>query len=149
MEQYKYDIFISFNWLWIHSQLPYCYSIMKNDTWKSWIFTVCFGHFTALSINIHTSNTKSRITCHADDGMGTLQCVECIQKVAVQLSSQKMYSTKKTCSSIERTIVSKNWIKQLNTCTSTTVQQVNTVKCHATTAHFNGNFDTDDQIYVP
>jgi len=26
---------------------------------------------------------------------------------------------------------------------------VNTVKFHTTTTHFNGKFDTDNQIYVP
>jgi hypothetical protein len=48
-----------------------------------------------------------------------------------------------------RTTVSKNWIKQLH---SLPVLQFNlclTTEYSKTTAHFNGNFDTDNQIYVP
>jgi hypothetical protein len=64
------------------------------------------------------------------------------------LPSRKTYSTSKTRSSIERTIVSKNWIKQMHTLT---VLQYNRclTEYSETTAHFNGNFDTDNQIYVP
>jgi hypothetical protein len=54
------------------------------------------------------------------------------------LPSRKTYSTRTTCSSVERTIVSKNWIKQLHTsryCTSTAVYQLKTVKQqHTSTA---------------
>jgi hypothetical protein len=39
-----------------------------------------------------------------------------------------------------------NFIRKhfLQICTSTAVQQLNTVKWHTTTAHFNGSFDTDN-----
>jgi hypothetical protein len=56
---------------------------------------------------------------------------------------------KKTCSSIERTIVSKNWIKQLNTLPVLHFNRCLTTEYSDITAHFNGNFDTDNQIYVP
>jgi hypothetical protein len=48
---------------------------------------------------------------------------------------------KKTRSSIERSIVSENWIKQLHT--------LPVLHVNRWLAHFNGNFDTDNQIYVP
>jgi hypothetical protein len=56
--------------------------------------------------------------------------------------------TYKTCSSIERTIVSKNWIKQLHTLPVLHLNSCLTTEYSETTAHFNGNFDTDNQIYV-
>jgi hypothetical protein len=62
------------------------------------------------------------------------------------LSSRKTYSTRKTQSSIERTTASKNWIKQLHTLP---VLRFLTTVYSETTAHFNGNFDTDNQTYVP
>jgi hypothetical protein len=62
------------------------------------------------------------------------------------LPSQKMYSTRKT-RSIERTMVSKNWIKQLHTLL---VLQFNCclTEYSESTAQFNDNFDTDNQIYI-
>jgi hypothetical protein len=50
-----------------------------------------------------------------------------------------------------QTTVSKNWIKQLGL---HTLQVLHSNRCltteySETTAHFNGNFDTDNQIYVP
>jgi hypothetical protein len=55
----------------------------------------------------------------------------------------------KTRSSIERIIVSKNWIKQLHTLPVLHFNHCLTTEYSETTAHFNGNFDTDNQIYVP
>jgi hypothetical protein len=52
-------------------------------------------------------------------------------------------------SSIERTIVSKNWVKQLHTLPELHFNRCLTTEYSETTVHFNGNFDTDDQIYVP
>jgi hypothetical protein len=48
-------------------------------------------------------------------------------------------------------MVSKNWIKQLHTLP---VLHFNrclhiTIEYSETTAHYNDNFDTDNQIYVP
>jgi hypothetical protein len=60
-----------------------------------------------------------------------------------------MYSTRKTRSSIERTIVGKNWIKQLNILPVLHFNRCFTTEYSETTAHFNGNFDADNQIYVP
>jgi hypothetical protein len=65
------------------------------------------------------------------------------------LPSQKTYSTRKTRSSIERTTVCKNWIKQLHTLPVLHFNRCLTTERSETTAHFNGNFDTDNQIYVP
>jgi hypothetical protein len=70
-------------------------------------------------------------------------------KLVCLLPSQKMYSTRKTHSSIERTIVSKNWIKQLHTLLVLHFNCCLTTECSETTAHFNSNFNTDNQIYVP
>jgi hypothetical protein len=55
----------------------------------------------------------------------------------------------KTRSSIERTIVSKNWIQQLHTLLVLHFNCCLTTEHSETTAHCNGNFDTDNQIYVP
>jgi hypothetical protein len=49
----------------------------------------------------------------------------------------------------ERTIVSKNWIKQLPTLPVFHFNRCLTTEYSETTSHFNGNFDTDNQIYVP
>jgi hypothetical protein len=54
----------------------------------------------------------------------------------------------KTRSSIERTIVSKNWIKQLYTLPVLHFIRCLTTEYSEATAHFNGNFDTANQIYV-
>jgi hypothetical protein len=50
---------------------------------------------------------------------------------------------------IERTTVSKNWIKQLHVLPVLHFNRCLTTEYSETTAHFNGNFDTDNQIYVP
>jgi hypothetical protein len=48
-----------------------------------------------------------------------------------------------------KTTVSKNWIKRLHTLPVLHFSRCLTIEYSETTAHFNGNFDTDDQIYVP
>jgi hypothetical protein len=55
----------------------------------------------------------------------------------------------KTRSSIERAVVSKNWIKQLHTLPVLHINRCLTTEYSETTAHFNGNLDTDNQIFVP
>jgi hypothetical protein len=64
------------------------------------------------------------------------------------LPSRKTYSTRKTRSWIERTAVSKNLIKQLHTLPVLHFNRCLTTEYSLTTAHCNGNFDTDNQIYV-
>jgi hypothetical protein len=54
-----------------------------------------------------------------------------------------------TRSSFERTIVSKNWVTQLHTLPVLHFNRCLTSEYSETTANFNGNFDTDNQIYVP
>jgi hypothetical protein len=56
----------------------------------------------------------------------------------------KSLYTYKRCSSTERTIVSKNWIKQLHTLPVLQFNLCLTTEYSETTAQFNGN-----QIYVP
>jgi hypothetical protein len=65
--------------------------------------------------------------------------VQCVRKVAVHL--------KKMLESFSWTIVSKNWIKQLHTLPVLHFNHCLTTEYNETTAHFNGNFDTDNQIY--
>jgi hypothetical protein len=65
------------------------------------------------------------------------------------LPSQKMYSTRKTHSSIERTIVSENRIKQLCTLLILHFSCCFTTEYSETTACFNSSFDTDNRIYIP
>jgi hypothetical protein len=71
------------------------------------------------------------------------------KKVILYNAFGKSLCTCKTRSSIERTIVSKNWIKQLNSSPVLLFNRCLTTEYSETTAHFNGNFDTDSQIYVP
>jgi hypothetical protein len=65
------------------------------------------------------------------------------------LPARKTYSTRKTRSSIERAIMSKNWIKQLHTLPVLHFNCCWATEYSETTAHFSGTFDTDNQIYVP
>jgi hypothetical protein len=51
--------------------------------------------------------------------------------------------------SFERIMASENWIKQLHTLPVLHFNRCLTTEYSETTAHFNGNFDTDEQIYVP
>jgi hypothetical protein len=61
------------------------------------------------------------------------------------LPSRNTYSTRKTRSSIERTTVSKNSIKQLHTSPVLHFNRCLTSEYSETTTHFNDNFDTDIQ----
>jgi hypothetical protein len=45
--------------------------------------------------------------------------------------------------------MSKNWIKQLRTLPVLHLNRCLTTESSESTAHFNGNFDTDNQIYEP
>jgi hypothetical protein len=45
--------------------------------------------------------------------------------------------------------MSKNWIKQLHTLPVLHVNRCLTTAYSERAAHFNGNFGTDDQIYIP
>jgi hypothetical protein len=56
---------------------------------------------------------------------------------------------KKCWKSIERNTVSKNWIKQSHTLPVSHFNRCLTTEYSETTAHCSGNFDTDNQIYVP
>jgi hypothetical protein len=69
--------------------------------------------------------------------------LQCIQKVTVHL--QKVLEV----ISVERTKVSKNRIKYLNALPVLHFNRCLTTEYSETTAHFNGKFDTDNQIYVP
>jgi hypothetical protein len=60
------------------------------------------------------------------------------------LPSRKTYSTRKTRSWIQRTTVSKNWITQLHSSPVLHFNRCLTTECSETTAHFNGNLDTDN-----
>jgi hypothetical protein len=63
---------------------------------------------------------------------------------------RKSLCTYKRCSSIERTIVSKNRIKQLHTLPVLHFNRCLTTECsETTTTQFKSNFDTHKQIYVP
>jgi hypothetical protein len=64
-------------------------------------------------------------------------------------SSRNTYSRRKTLSSTERNILSTNWGKQLRTLPVMHFNRCLTTEYSETTAHFNGNFDTYNQIYVP
>jgi hypothetical protein len=46
-------------------------------------------------------------------------------------------------------MVSKNWIKQLQTLPVLHVNRCLTTEYSEPTAHFNSNLDTDNQTYVP
>jgi hypothetical protein len=45
--------------------------------------------------------------------------------------------------------MNKNWIKQLHTLPVSHFNRCVTTEYSETTAHCNGNFNTDNQIYVP
>jgi hypothetical protein len=65
------------------------------------------------------------------------------------LLSLRTFSTTKARSSIERTTVSENTIKQLHTLPVLHSNRCLTTEHSQTTAHCNGNFDTENQMYVP
>jgi hypothetical protein len=95
------------------------------------------------SISLRTALQSGTAVC----GNVSANC-SCTKSVYL-LPSQKTHSTRKTCSSIERTTVSKNWIKQLHTLPVLHFNRCLTTEYSETTAHFNGKFNTDNQIYVP
>jgi hypothetical protein len=67
--------------------------------------------------------------------------MQCVRKVAVHLW--------KLLEVTERNIVSKNWIKQLHTLPVLHFNHCLTIEYSETTAHYNYNYDTDNQIYLP
>jgi hypothetical protein len=50
---------------------------------------------------------------------------------------------------VHERLYSKNWTKQFHTLPVLHFNRCLTTEYSQTTAHFNGNFDTDNQIYVP
>jgi hypothetical protein len=52
-------------------------------------------------------------------------------------------------SDIHGRLYSKNWIKQIHTLPELHFNRCLTTEYSETTAHFNGNFDTDNKVYVP
>jgi hypothetical protein len=68
----------------------------------------------------------------------------CCQHCTVR--SESRCRCRKWC---QRTIMSKNWIKQLHTLPVLHFNHCLTTIYGEITAYFNGNFDTDNQIYVP
>jgi hypothetical protein len=78
-------------------------------------------------------------------------CSEILTKHTNSMYSvfEKSLCTYKRCSLTERTTVSKNWIKQLHTLPVLHFNRCLTTEYSETIAHFNGNFDTDNQIYIP
>jgi hypothetical protein len=52
-------------------------------------------------------------------------------------------------SAVHERLYSKNWIKQLHILQVLHFNCCLTTEYNETTAHFNGNFDTDNHIYVP
>jgi hypothetical protein len=77
--------------------------------------------------------------CHSKKTSPDLQCV---RKVAVHL-------WKGVESDVHKSLYSKNRIKQLHTLPVLHFNRCLTTEYSQTTAHCNGNFDTDNQIYVP
>jgi hypothetical protein len=62
---------------------------------------------------------------------------------------KSVYTCKRCWKWWPRTIVSKNWIKLLHALPVLRFNRCLTIEYTEITAHFNGNFDTDNQIYVP
>jgi predicted dithiol-disulfide oxidoreductase (DUF899 family) len=67
--------------------------------------------------------------------------LQCVRKVAVHLY--------KVLEVNPQTIVGKNWTMQLHSLPVLHFNRCLTAEYSETAAHFNGNFDTDNQIYVP
>jgi hypothetical protein len=68
-------------------------------------------------------------------------CIYCLLERSIQ--------REKHVPQLKKTIVSKNWIKQLHTLPVFHFNRCLTTEYSETTAHCNGNFDTDNLIYVP
>jgi hypothetical protein len=72
-----------------------------------------------------------------------------VQLIIHSAFRKSLCTYKRYCKSIERTVVNKNQIKQLHTLPVLRFNRCLTTEYSEITAHFNGNFDTDNQIYVP
>jgi hypothetical protein len=72
-----------------------------------------------------------------------------IQTNNTQRFGKSLCTYKRWWKSIERTIVNKNRIKQVNTLPVLHFNRCITTEYSETTAQFSGSFDTDNQIYVP
>jgi hypothetical protein len=64
-------------------------------------------------------------------------------------SESRCALTQGSGSDVHERLYSKNWIEQLHTLPVLHLNRCLTTEYSETTAHFNGNFDTDNQIYVP
>jgi hypothetical protein len=102
-----------------------------------------FRLHTAVFIRLNTTNIRKEIILHIVIGrdLGLTN--------VIYSEFGKSLCTYKRCSSIERTTVSKTLIKQLHALPVLHFNRRLTTEYNETTAHFNGNFDTDNQVYVP
>jgi hypothetical protein len=71
--------------------------------------------------------------------------VQCVRKVAVHLQQVLVVMSMSVYTGVNRS----NWIKQLHTLPALHFNRRLTTEYSETTAQVNGNFDTDNQIYVP
>jgi hypothetical protein len=121
-----------------------------SDIWSNASFVACSRWFTC-------RDTSSRIARYFDfirpsENRGRRRWYWLAFRAVLwrnTVNSESRCALIKTRSSIERTIGSKNWIKQLHTLPVLQFNRCLTTEYSETTAHFNGNFDTDNQIYVP
>jgi hypothetical protein len=81
------------------------------------------------------------------DTLGFFQQIAPALKRCIFCLLDRRIQQEKRVSSIERTVVSKNWIKQLHTLPVLRFNRCLTTEYSETKANFNGNFDTDNQIY--
>jgi hypothetical protein len=79
----------------------------------------------------------------------TRQQVRQCRLFSYTVRSESRCALTKTRSSIERTIVTKNLIKQLRTLPVLHFNRCLTTEYSETIAHFNDSFDTDNQVYIP
>jgi hypothetical protein len=103
----------------VHLTLLNCIAvIILIDEYISWTFSLYFLFSPFFPIGIYSAFVKSLCTYE--------RCLK----------------------SIERSIVSKTWIKQLHTLPVLHFNRCLTTEYSEKTAHCNGNFGTDNQIYV-
>jgi hypothetical protein len=96
----------------------------------------------------HLSNTNHESLKTYTTAIYTQQLIGSVMINNVKYSAfGKLLCTYNTKSSIERIIVSKNWIK-LHTLPVLHFNCCLTTEYSETTTHFNGNFDTDNRIYI-
>jgi hypothetical protein len=77
-------------------------------------------------------------------------CILLVWTVQLYSAFRKSLCTYKRCwICFSWTIVSKNWIKQLHTLPALHCSHCLRTEYIETTAHFNGNFIIDNQIYIP